>query len=366
MNAATGTLAPYAVGPHQSRGRKFPERESLFLTGFASDVERIVRSAAFRRLSHKTQVFGGGLGDYHRTRLTHTLEVSTMARALGRALGLNLDLIEALALAHDLGHPPFGHDGERVLNDCLRDEGGFSHNRQALRIVELLERRFPDFPGLNLSFEVLDGQQDRAVRRPGPPSPSLEAQVVEAADSLTYDTHDSDDAIVLGLVRFDELLELSLWREADRRVAERNPGIISSHRVRAVLDDLIEHQVDDLVRESRRRIASLAVQSVEHVHAALRIIEPGSELADKKRELEHFLHHRVYRHPDVLAVRARAQDMLRDLFALYLRRPDLLPERFRERANDWGLPRSVGDYLAGMTDRYVDLQHEKWIARHEP
>src|SRR3954451_23655905 len=220
-------LAPYAMHTGNSAGRWYPEAPHPYRGPYQRDRDRIVHSSAFRRLSHKTQVFTGEMGDYHRTRLTHTLEVSSIARTIARALRLNEDLVEALALAHDLGHPPFGHSGEDVLNECLQNQGGFNHNAQALRICELLESCYPDFPGLNLSFEVLEGQQHRATKSAGSDqesgqtqSPLLEVQVVDAADSITYDAHDADDSLELGLVTLEQLLELELWRDARNRIED--------------------------------------------------------------------------------------------------------------------------------------------------
>src|SRR3954451_23430857 len=220
-------LAPYAMHSADSAGRRHAESGHSYRGPFQRDRDRIVHSSAFRRLSQKTQVFTGEMGDYHRTRLTHTLEVSSIARTIARALRLNEDLVEALALAHDLGHPPFGHSGEDVLNECLQKEGGFNHNAQALRICELLESGYPEFPGLNLSLEVLEGQEHRATKSAGSEhnsgqtqSPLLEVQVVDAADSITYDAHDADDSLELGLVTLEQLLELELWRDARNRIED--------------------------------------------------------------------------------------------------------------------------------------------------
>src|SRR3954463_556763 len=217
-------LAPYAMHSAHTKGRRHSEPDHPYRSPYQRDRDRIVHSAAFRRLSQKTQVFTGDMGDYHRTRLTHTLEVASIARTIARVLRLNEDLVEALALAHDLGHPPFGHSGEDVLNECLQAEGGFNHNAQALRICELLESGYPDFPGLNLTFEVLEGQQHRATKSAGSEhesgqtqSPLLEVQVVDAADSIAYDAHDADDSLELGLVTLEQLLELELWRDARDR-----------------------------------------------------------------------------------------------------------------------------------------------------
>jgi dGTPase len=364
-------LAPYAMRSDRSAGRKHPEPSHAYRAPFARDRDRIIHSAAYRRLSYKTQVFTGELGDYHRSRLTHTLEVSLIARTLGRALRLNEDLVEALAVAHDIGHPPFGHSGEETLDACLRDVGGFSHNAQALRIVEQLERRYPNFPGLNLSLEVLEGQAARAAKgtvsffsedsskSDSPRGPLLETQVVDAADSIAYDTHDADDAMELGLLQLADLLEVSLWSEAARRVREQYTGLASGELRRAVLHELIDWQAGDLLAQTQTALAEAQIDSVEAVRRAPTLVRHSPELAALKTELESLLADRVYRHPQVLEMRGRVQAQLEEMFRGYLNRPELLPEGFRTRAAAAGLPRTVGDYLAGMTDRFALREHAR-------
>ncbi len=356
-------LAPYAMHSADSAGREYPEPPHPYRSPFARDRDRIIHSAAYRRLSYKTQVFTGELGDYHRSRLTHTIEVNLIARTLARALSLNEDLVEALAVQHDIGHPPFGHSGEETLDECLRDAGGFSHNRQALRIVEQLERRYPNFPGLNLSREVLEGQEARADRAAGVRGPLLETQVVDAADSVAYDTHDADDAMELELLQLDDLLEVPLWREAARRVRTQYAGLAGGELRRAVLHELIDWQVTDLLAESRARIERFAIDGVEAVRRGPQIIGHSRDLGGLKAELEATLYERVYRHPQVLQMRGQAQARLLEMFNGYLHRPDLLPEAFFARAADFGLPRTVGDYLAGMTDRFALREHSRLFAR---
>jgi dGTPase len=355
-------LAPYAMASAASRGRKHPEPEHSYRGPFQRDRDRIVHSAAYRRLSAKTQVFTGDAGDYHRTRLTHTIEVSSVARTIGRALRLNEDLVEALALAHDLGHPPFGHAGEDALDRCLAAEGGFSHNRHGLRIVTELEQRYQDFPGLNLSVEVLQGQAARAAKGAPAERPLLEAQVVDAADSVAYDTHDADDALEHRLLSIGELLELPLWREAEGRVRRRYHALDDVQLRRTILHELIDWQVGDLLAVAQSRLGEWQIDSVDAVRRAGTIVEPSSELAAQKKELERFLADRVYQHPQLLVVRRAAQDMLSTMFAGYVARPDLLPASFRARAAQVGWPRSVGDYLAGMTDRYAQQEHARLFA----
>jgi len=314
-------------------------------------------------LSYKTQVFTGELGDYHRSRLTHTLEVASIARTLGRALRLNEDLIEAMALMHDIGHPPFGHAGEDTLHECLRAEGGFSHNRQALRIAEELERRYVEFPGLNLSREVLAGQQSRAEKAAAKQRPFFEAQVVDAADSIAYDTHDADDALELGLLTLDELLAVPLWAEAAKRVFVNYANLTGAELRRAVLHELIDWQVGDLLHSAGARLDVGDVMSAAAVQVAEPLLVFAPEIAEMKQNLERFLYARVYRHPQVLAMRTEAQAMLRTLFERYGQEPALLPVGFQARIPTAGLRRTVGDYLAGMTDRYLTHQFERIVGR---
>jgi dGTPase len=356
----TLTLAPYAMHSAASAGRKYAEAEHPFRGPYQRDRDRVVHSGAFRRLSAKTQVFTGDLGDYHRTRLTHTHEVAGIARTLGRTLALNEDLIETLALVHDLGHPPFGHAGEDVLDECLRDHGGFSHNAQALRIVELLERRYPDFPGLNLSLEVLEGQHHRARKHePAKLRPLLEVQVVDAADSIAYDTHDADDALELGLLTIDDLLQTRLWAHAASEVKRRYADLRDDELRRAVLRELIDCQVRDLIDQAFVRIKTSEIESTQSVRQADLVVAPSKELAEWKNELEELLFGRVYRHPEVLAHRAEAQELLRAMFAGLIARPDLMSERFRDNIAREGLERSVADYLSGMTDRFAHKEFER-------
>ena len=361
-------LAPWAMHAADSAGRVHPEPAHPFRSPYQRDRDRIVHSAAFRRLAHKTQVFTGYQGDYHRSRLTHTLEVTSIARTLARALGLNEDLVEALALGHDIGHPPLGHAGEDTLDDLLRSDGGFNHNAQALRIMEFLETRYPHFPGLNLSREVLDAQATR--KKDGTaPAPLLETQVVDAADSIAYDTHDADDAVELGLVTLEELLALPLVADAAARAQDRYGPLEALDAVeqrRAVLHELVDFQVAELAAESRGRLESLGIDSVAAVREAfrgrdggrgVRIIEHAPAVSAGKKQLEKFLFQRVYRSDRVMTVRTAAQEKLTRLFHWYCDHPDELPPGFRGRCGEFGVPRSVADYIAGMTDRYLEWDH---------
>lgn len=354
-------LAPYAMHSAASAGRRHSEPSHPYRGPYQRDRDRLLHSAAFRRLSHKTQVFMGEMGDYHRTRLTHTLEVASIARTVARALRLNEDLVEALALAHDIGHPPFGHSGEEVLDECLRTGGGFNHNAQALRICELLESRYPEFPGLNLSLEVLEGQAHR-TNKAGGVTPLLEVQVVDAADSIAYDAHDADDSLEIALLRLDELLEVPLWRAARDRVARRYANLDHAQLRRAIVHELIDWQVGDIVQVVERAVVDLPLDSVAAVRKAGVVVKPSAELAEQKIGLERFLFERVYRHSKVLARRGEAQQALRELFDVLSSDVDLLPSKFQRLAARDGLPRAVGDYLAGMTDRFALEEHARLFA----
>ena len=357
-------LAPYAMHSGDSRGRRHPEPPHAYRGPFQRDRDRILHCAAFRRLSQKTQVFTGHqLGDYHRSRLTHTLEVTSIARTLARALRVNEDLVEALALQHDLGHPPFGHAGEDTLEECLRAVGGFDHNAQALRIVEELEVRYPGFNGLNLSLEVLEGQRHRVEKcsKTGAAGCLLETQIVDAADSLAYDSHDPDDALEVGQLTFGELMQIGMWREAVNRVQSRYASLDDADLRRATVHELIDWQVNDLLAATAKRLGEHNLRAADDVRRTPTLVLPGTELAEQKAELEQFLHKRLYRHADLLAFRQRAQERLRALFDWYLARPDRLPPTFQARIATDGLERTVGDYLAGMTDRFADQEYERRI-----
>ncbi len=351
-------LAPYAMRSLDSAGRKYPEPEHPYRGPFQRDRDRILHCSAYRRLSGKMQVFTGEMGDYHRTRLTHTHEVASIARTIGRALQLNEDLVEALALFHDIGHPPFGHAGEDALNECLQDEGGFSHNEHALTIAEELDVRYHSFPGLNLTREVLDGQSVRADKRNSQLQPLLEVQVVDAADSITYDAHDTDDSVKLGLLSLEELAEITLVRNLLERVhqrsSERSPQLLRL----SLVHELIDYQVSDVFRHCGEFLATAGFQSSQAARSAAFRIGPSDEVAAQKKELESFLYDRVYRHPQIIGVRQQAQARVRRMFEGYLRQPELLPKRFRQRSQHVGLPRSIGEYIAGMTDRYCNEQFE--------
>ncbi len=359
-------LAPYAMHTRQSRGRRHEEPPHPFRTLYQRDRDRIVHSTAFRRLMHKTQVLVSQTNDHHRTRLTHTLEVAQISRTIARQLGLNEDLTEAIALAHDLGHPPFGHAGEKALAERMAPHGGFEHNRHGLRILELLEYRYADFPGLNLSWEVLESQAFHSKAHDAPEiqayvgigQPLLEAQLVDAADSLAYDTHDIDDALSVGLIGIADLDEVRFWNRAVEQVRARHPGIGAEQFQPTVVRFLISWQVSDLLANTRNRLRQEGIRTVDDVrHAAGILIVPGPEVQAFKEVLETFLHRRVYNHYRVQRMATKGKRFLSELFDEFCRSPKLLPDRYQRRAEREPLPRIVCDYLAGMTDRYAQNEY---------
>jgi dGTPase len=347
-------LARYAMHSCDSQGREHPEHEHPYRGPFQRDRDRILHSSAFRRLSGKMQVFTGDMGDYHRTRLTHTHEVASLARTIGRTLRLNEDLIEAMALLHDIGHPPFGHCGEDVLSDCLKHHGGFSHNQFAMDLVTKIEQRYTDYPGLNLTHEVLSGQQFRSDKR-NSETQMLEIQVVDAADSIAYDSHDVDDALKLGLLEWRQLDGLELVERAKRSVPL--DSIEESLRRPLLVHTLLDLQMGDFLRHSSELLESVAgLTSQEVCQACIKLqMSPGIE--QEKRQLERFLFENVYRHERLVEVRDKAAMRLRQLYKSLAGHPERLPERARNWARSWGDQRAVGAYLAGMTDRFCDEQY---------
>lgn len=349
------TLAPYATLSARSRGREHPEPESGARTAFQKDRDRILHTTAFRRLEYKTQVFLNAQGDHYRTRLTHTLEVQQVARSLALTLGLNETLAEAIALAHDLGHPPFGHAGERVLNALLEGEGGFDHNTQARRIVTRLEDRYPDFPGLNLTLETLDGLNKHARAELGPPG--LEAQLVDAADALAYTAHDLDDGLRSGLLTPGQLAELPLWAELLRRVPPASPGLTERDR-RTLHRELLGWLIDDLTQASHGAIQASGIRTPADVRAQPgRLITYSPAMRERLRETGAFLRENLYRHWRVEMQVEQGTRLLTTLYTAFLNRPTLLPPGVRARAEGDGLPRAVCDFIAGMTDRYAAETH---------
>ena len=360
-------LAPFAQTSGESRGRKYPEPSHVYRTEFQRDRARIIHSRAFRRMEYKTQVFLNGTGDHLRTRLTHSIEVASISRTIARALGLNEDLAEAIALAHDLGHSPFGHSGEEMLAECMRDHGGFDHNRQSLRVVELLETPYPNFPGLNLTFEVREGLRKHEVFHefPAPAGEkyhcsSLEAQVADLADEITYYSHDLDDALDFEILSAVQLEENEIWRRSHHGVLTRYGSARGAELHKLIIRDIIDYEVNDLVTASAKAIAEYGVQTADDVRrqrAAL--IRYSDELTEANRALRKFLYQNVYYHPRVAEVNRRACEMLRCVFEAYLIDPDRLGDGATKRIENQGLRRTVCDYIAGMTDRYLMEEYER-------
>jgi dGTPase len=359
-------LAPYAMAAEATEGRRHPEREHPFRTPFQRDRDRVIHSRAFRRLEYKTQVFVNHEGDHFRTRLTHSIEVSQVARTVARALGLNQDLVEALALSHDLGHTPFGHLGEQVLHALMQKHGGFNHNRQSLRIVEWLEDRYPEWPGLNLTYEVREG----IAKHSGPinlklapefgeygpkVSPPLEAQMLDLVDEIGYNHHDVDDGVRSGLLPAERLAaDVPLFGEPWRRARRRWPDASSRQIVAAALTSMIDYLVTDLVETSRRRILEARVRSLDDVRAHPSwLIGLDAKAAALNAELKRYLHERLYRHHKIERMKDKSKRLLQALFERYLDNDRLLPEPFQARFPKDGRERVICDYIAGMTDRYA-------------
>lgn len=347
-------LASYAMHSKYSLGRTRPESEHPYRSPFQRDRDRIVHSSAFRRLSGKMQVFTGDMGEYHRTRLTHTHEVASLARTIGRTLRLNEDLIEAMALLHDIGHPPFGHCGEDVLAECLKNHGGFSHNQFALDLVTKIEQRYTEYPGLNLTREVLSGQQFRSHKQSSE-TQLLEIQVVDAADSIAYDSHDLDDALKLGLLEWGQLDRLQLVQRAKRSVPLDR--VDPSLRRAMLVHTLLDLQMADFLRYSSIRLQQAADMDSEEVCHAGIALGMSPTIEQEKEELENFLFEHVYRHERLIQVRDKAATRLRQLYRLLVSQPDRLPERIRTWGSHWGIQQATGAYLAGMTDRFCDEQY---------
>ena len=363
------TLAPYAQLSAASRGRVWSEPPPKWRTEYQRDRDRVIHSRAFRRLEYKTQVFLNGTGDHLRTRLTHTIEVAAVSRNIARALRLNEDLAETIALAHDLGHSPFGHRGETALNQIMKGHGGFEHNRQSLRVVEELERKYPRFPGLNLTWEVREGlaKHSTAFDRPklGPDFPgrcaSLEAQVANLADEITYYSHDLDDGIDSGLLSEKELSrEVLLWRQASRAVEKEYGKLPDECRRYFIIRCIIDLQVTDVVTTAERLIKSAGVASADEVRQQARPLvrySPGRRKLNL--QLRRYLYRNLYFNPQVERPNLRAVRMLEELFHHFLRHPSGLGALSRRRIRNAGLHRAICDYLAGMTDRYAIQEYRR-------
>lgn len=352
-------LAKYAMFSERSSGRRYTEPLHAFRSPFQRDRDRVLHSAAFRRLSGKMQVFTGDMGDYHRTRLTHTHEVATIARTIGRVLRLNEDLIEALALLHDIGHPPYGHSGEDALAVCLEGHGGFSHNRFALTLAEQLEKRYTTYPGLNLTAEVLMGQNFRITHEGE--TPLLEVQVVDLADSIAYNAHDVDDALALGLLKISQLGGLDLVRRSrEWGAANLNAPTETADRQRLV-HSLIDVQVADLVETSIERLSNLGDLDSHAVRELGIELTLSPIVASEREQLAQFLFDHVYRHERLVKVREKAAERVTRLFNRLVDSPKGLPARFRDRAQRTSIEVAAGEYIGGMTDRFCDAQFRELI-----
>jgi dGTPase len=384
--------APYASAPGRSRGRLYPEPVSATRNAFRRDCDRIIHATAFRRLAYKTQVFVFHEGDHFRTRLTHTLEVAQIARSLARALGLDEDLAEALALAHDLGHPPFGHAGERALDRCLAACGGFDHNAQTLRVVTALEKRYPAFDGLNLSWETLEGlvkHNGPLTLRDGTPTgpyreralphaialhgrmqdlelwsfASAEAQIAAIADDIAYDAHDIDDGLRAGLFVLEDLAEVPLIRDILGDIRHQHPALDPSRLVHELVRRLITQMIEDVIAETGARLRALAPRAADDVrHAAHPVGAFSPAMAEADRAIKGFLYPRMYRHDRIMRIMGDAERLVCALFALYLDRPDDMPAEWAQIVDSGDTAarsRHIADFIAGMTDRYALTEHAR-------
>jgi dGTPase len=370
-------LAAYAADPARSRGRHHAEPAPAFRTEYQRDRDRIVHSAAFRRLEYKTQVFVNHEGDMFRTRLTHSIEVSQIGRTIARALQVNEDLTEAICLAHDLGHTPFGHAGQDALDDCMREYGGFEHNLQSLRVVEVLEERYAEFPGLNLTFETREGILKHCPREKAKSlgelgerfakglQPGLEAQIANIADEIAYNNHDVDDGLRAGLLQIDQLADCRLFRDQLDAVRSRWPDLPERRLIHELVRRMIDYLVSDLVERSRQKLAAAAPRSMDDVRAAGEpLVSLGAEAQQRQLELKRFLNRNLYQHFHVQRMSHKAGQVIRTLFALFMEKPKLLPPDVQQRiaAADGGDParaRLIADYIAGMTDRFAIAEHRR-------
>lgn len=367
------TLAPYALKSGESKGRVHPEDEQDYRTAFQRDRDRVLHTTAFRRLEYKTQVFINFEGDYYRTRLTHTLEVAQIGRSLARALGANEDLVEAICLSHDLGHPPFGHSGESVLNKLMDGHGGFDHNKQSLRIVSKLESRYPNWPGLNLTYEVREGivkhetEYDLSDSTAAGFDPetrgSLEAQIANVADELAYNAHDLDDGLRAGLIAPEQLAEIELWRMLCDSIGWDGQRFTEQIRHR-LIRRMLGIEIDDVIQATGAVLARYDLPSAEALQRLPRNVVTHSEsLAELNQQLKTFLYTKLYRHHRVVRMAVKAERVVGQLFDTYLKEPEQLPPTVITAANGRGLHRAICDYIAGMTDRFA---LEEWQRLYDP
>ena len=369
-------LAPYAVGAHNTRGRQIPEEAPSGRSEFQRDRDRIIHSTAFRRLEYKTQVFVNHEGDLFRTRLTHSIEVAQIARSIARRLSLNEDLVEAVSLAHDLGHTPFGHAGQDALNDCMQSYGGFEHNLQSLRVVDLLEERYAEFDGLNLCFETREGilkhcspeNAERlgavAERFLKQQRPSLEAQLANLADEIAYINHDVDDGLRSELISLEQLESVPMFAQHLHAVRASHPQLPERRIVHETVRRMINTLVSDLTHTTESNIRRHRLQTLDDVRKAPPIVAFSEEVRASSRELKSFLHANLYRHYRVMRMSAKARRIIGDLFAAFMEDNRLLPPQYQHQEAD-GRARAVADYIAGMTDRYAIREHRRIFAVEE-
>ncbi len=360
-------LAPYAIHANRSKGRKYPEREPDYRTCFQRDRDRILHTTAFRRLEYKTQVFINYEGDYYRTRLTHTLEVTQIGRTIARALGANEDLVETICMAHDLGHPPFGHSGESILNELMKDHGGFNHNHHSFRIVTEIEHRYPQFPGLNLSWEVLEGivkhetEYDRTDALEFDPHlrGHLEAQITNVADELAYTSHDLDDGLRSGMITTDMLSGIDLW---DMVVEQFNPNSCQLDELtrHQIIRELIGLEVNSMIQSSNETITRSGINTLQDLQLLpYNVVGFDESMRQRNRVLKDFLYKNMYRHHRVVRMQKKAERILSELFFAYSTEPSMLPPQFQELIETKGKERTICDYLAGMTDRFAVDEYQK-------
>ncbi|MGZ5122313.1 MAG: deoxyguanosinetriphosphate triphosphohydrolase [Burkholderiales bacterium] len=366
-------LSRCAAAARNTRGRRFSESPPRGRSDYQRDRDRIIHSTAFRRLEYKTQVFVNHEGDLFRTRLTHSLEVAQLGRSIARNLGLEEDLTEAIALAHDLGHTPFGHSGQDALNECMKPYGGFEHNLQSLRVVDLLEQRYAAFDGLNLTFETREGilkhcslRNARELGEVGErflkkQRPTLEAQITNLADEIAYNNHDVDDGLRSGLIELEQLTEVTIFKRHKEHVVTAFPGITGRRLIHETVRHMIDTLVSDLIYASAAKIREHDPQTVDDIRLAPPLIAFSSAIRDEQLELKRFLHENLYRHYKVARMASKGRRVVADLFQAFLAEPILLPPEFQARAGE-DKARAIADYVAGMTDRYAILEHRRLFA----
>ena len=360
------TLAPYAVFSGKSKGRVYNEPAPTYRTHFMRDRDRIIHSTAFRRLEYKTQVFVNHEGDYYRTRLTHALEVQQIARTIAKALGLNESLTEAISLAHDIGHTPFGHAGESKLNELMKGHGGFEHNVQGLRVVDVLEHRYKNFKGLNLCYETREGiiKHETDYDSPAPvnddfnpdSSASLEGQITSAADEIAYNAHDLDDGLKSNYIQLDQFKNVTLWNEIYKKT---DPKLDKQGRIYSAIRNFIKVEVKDVIETSLNNIRENKIDSLKNVYSSPPLIKFSEELTKLNRELKNFLMENLYQHYKVIKMQEKSKRIIESLFSIYLKETNQLPPQFQKMIPEFGKERVTCDYIAGMTDRFAQYEYER-------